>query len=177
MKKVCGAAVLTIATVTLVSAQNVSSVVHGTITKVDAAAKTIVVATGNGAQEVIHFADRTIVRGTVAGAKAAFHGLTEGSEVVAHCTVEGAKKTAVEVNALGKGGLKVVEGTISTVNAGARKVVVKTADGAEQAFDLTAHALAQVGRATAQGAEKAGRVAVHYTEEGGKKVVHFFTAL
>ena len=88
----CGRIRVTLATVTVANGQSVSSVVHGTIRKVDAAAKTIVVATGNGAQEVIHFADRTIVHGTVAGAKEAFHGLKEGAEVVAHCTVAGDEK-------------------------------------------------------------------------------------
>jgi hypothetical protein len=110
----------------------------------------------------------------VAGSKDTFQGLKEGSEVVIHTTGTGAKKTAVEVDNLSKDGLKSTEGTITKVDAGTKKIVVKAADGTEQTFDMTAHAAAEAGKATAAGTEKAGKATVYYTEEGGKKVVHFF---
>jgi len=167
------ACVLTIAAGALLNAQGVSSVVTGTIKKIDAGARTIAVATANGTEEVVEFSDKTIVHGTSTGAKDAFKGLKEGAEIAAHYTVSGSKKVASEVDNLGKGGLRVVEGTVTKVDAGAKTVAVKTADGSVQVFDVTASAAADLGK----GAAKAGKISVHYTEEGGKKVAHFFKQL
>ena len=174
MKIVLKAAALVLGVAVAAGAQDVASVVHGTVKKVDAATKTAVISTGKGAEEVVQFTDKTVVHGTVAGSKDAFQGLKEGSEVVIRTTGTGAKKTAVEVDNLSKDGLKSAEVTITKVDAGTKKVVVKTADGAEQTYDMTAHAAAEAGKATAAGTEKAGKTTVYYTEEGGKKVVHFF---
>jgi hypothetical protein len=174
MKKVMSAAALVLGVSTMVGAQDVVTAVHGTIKKIDAGAKTVVVATDKGAEEVIHFTDKTVVHGSVVGAKDAFHGLKEGSEIVAHYTAKGAQKTAVEVDRLGKEGLKVLEGTVSSVGAGSKTVVLKAADGSEQAFDVSTHAVSEFGKATAKGTDKAAKVSVYYTEEGGKKIAHFF---
>ena len=151
-----------------------ASVIHGTVKKVDSAAKTVAVATANGAEEVVRFTDKTIVHGTAAGAKDAWQGIQQGSEIVVHATGTGASKTAVEVDNLGKGGLRVAEGTISKVGDGGKTVVVKTANGAEETFDVTANAVGEASKTAAQGAEKAGRYGVYYTEEAGKKIAHFF---
>jgi hypothetical protein len=171
MKKML-ACLLTITT-TFVYAQTVSSVVHGTIKKIDAGAKTIAVSTVDGTEEVLEFSDKTIVHGSVAGAKDVFKGLKEGGEVVAHYSVSGAKKTAVEVDSISKGSMRVVEGTVTKVDAGTKTVVVKTADGSETVFKATGTAVTDLGK----GASKAGKVMVHYSEEGGTKIVHFFKKL
>lgn len=147
----------------VLGAQTRPSVVQGTIKRLDAATRTAVVATANGAEEVIEFGDKTVVHGTVAASKDAFRGLKVGSEVVAQYTVTGSKKVAVEVDDLGRDGLKSIDGTITRVDAATRKVVVKLADGTEQTFDMAAHVAAETGRAT-----------VRYTEEAGRKIVHFF---
>ena len=101
--------VLKIAAGVLLNAQGASSVVNGTIKKIDAGAKTITIATANGAEEVVEFSDKTIVHGTATGAKDAFKGLKEGAEIAAHYTASGTKKVASEVDNLGTGGLRVVE--------------------------------------------------------------------
>src|SRR5579871_634149 len=85
--------------------------VHGTVSKVDSTAKTMVVKTKDGTEHTLHFVGKTTVHGTEAGAKDTFHGVKEGSEVVAHYTEKGSEKTAVEVDQVGKGGLKATEGT------------------------------------------------------------------
>jgi hypothetical protein len=169
MQKVL-ACVLTVAAAALLSAQGLSSVVQGTIKKIDAGAKTVAITTANGVQEVVEFSDKTVVHGTVVGAKGAFGGLTEGTEVVARYTTSGGKKIASEVDHVGKDGLKVAEGTVTKVSAGGKTVAVKMADGTEQVFDATEDAAGDVGK----GAEKASKVTVHYAEEGGRKVAHFF---
>jgi len=121
------------------AADDVVSAVHGTITKVDAGAKTVTVKTKDGTEHTVHFVDKTTVHGaeaTASGTKDTMHGLKEGSEVVAHYTEKGGEKTAVEVDRVGKDGVKALDGTVSKVGKGGKTVVVKTADGTEHTFDV-----------------------------------------
>jgi hypothetical protein len=146
------------------------SAVHGTISKIDSGAKTIVVKTADGTEHAFHFIEKTTFHGTEAGAKDTFHGLKEGTEVVAHYTAKGTENTAVEVDKVGKDGLKSLNGTVSEIDRGGKKLVVKSADGTEQAFKIADHAAAETG----QGVEKSAKVTVYYTEDAGKKIAHFF---
>jgi hypothetical protein len=163
--------------VMLVAADDVVTAVHGTVTKVDAASKTIVVKTKDGTEHTIHFVDTTTVHGgeaVGAGAKDSFHGVTEGSEVVAHYTVKGTDKTAVEVDKAGKDGYKSVEGTITKIGEGGKTVTVKAADGTEHTFEVAGHGTKVAAVDTGKGTEKGAKVTVYYTESAGKKVGHFF---
>lgn len=144
--------------------------VHGTISRIDKTAKTIVVKTADGTEQTFRFVGKTAVHGTEAGAKDTFHGLTEGSEVVAHYTTKGADKTAVEVDKVGKDGLKTANGTVSEVDNGGKTLVVKTSDGTQQSFKVAGHAAQETGA----GVKKSAKVTVYYTEDAGKKVVHWF---
>src|ERR1019366_6599344 len=63
------------------AAQDVVTAVHGTITKLDSASRTMVVKTKDGTEHTIKFADKTAVHGaresakaTETGAKDTFHG-------------------------------------------------------------------------------------------------------
>jgi hypothetical protein len=159
------------------AAQDVVSAVHGTITKLDSAAKTGVVKTKDGTEHTVKFVDRTSVRGvdaTAAGGKDAFHGLTEGTEVVAHYTTKGTENTAVEVDKVGKDGIKSVDGTVTHIDRGAKTLAVKGADGTEETFRLSDHAVADAGKDVVKGSEKSAKVTVYYTEVAGKKTAHFF---
>jgi hypothetical protein len=159
------------------AAQDVVSAVHGTITKLDSATKTAAVKTKDGTEHSIKFVDKTTVQGvdaTAAGSKDAFHGLTEGTEVVAHYTAKGTEKTAVEVDKVGKDGIHEVDGTVTHIDRGAKTIAVKTADGTEQTFRLTDHAVADAGKDVAKGTEKSAKVTVYYTEVAGKKTARFF---
>jgi hypothetical protein len=158
-------------------AQDVVSAVHGTITKLDSAAKTGVVKTKDGTEHTVKFVDKTTVHGvdaTAAGSKDAFHGLTVGSEVVAHYTTKGTEETAVEVDKVGKGGIKSVDGTVTHIDRGSKTLAVKAADGTEETFRLSDHAVADAGKDVVKGSEKSVKVTVYYTEEAGKKTAHFF---
>jgi len=166
------------------AAQDVVSAVHGTVTKVDSATKTIVVKTKDGTEHTIKFVGKTAVHGVDAGAKATdagakdiFHGLKEGTEVVAHYTEKGTEKTAVEVDNVGKDGIKSVDGTITHIDRGTKTVAVKTADGTEETFKLSGHAADDAGKDIEKGTEKTTKVTVYYTEEAGKKTAHFFEKL
>ncbi len=144
--------------------------VHGTITKVDAGTKSIVVKSKDGSEDTLKFVDKTTVHGTTDMA----HGLIVGADVVAHYTTEGTEKTAVEVDKVGKDGLKSVDGTITHIDRAGKTVAVKTAAGTEETFKLSGHAAADAGKDIEKGTDKSAKVTVYYTEESGKKVAHFF---
>jgi hypothetical protein len=163
-----------------VADEDIVTAVHGTVTKVDAGAKTIAVKTVDGTEHTFHFVDKTTVHGahaTAAGAKDAFHGITEGSEVVAHYTAKGAEETAVEVDKVGKGGMHAVEGTVTHVSEDGKTVVVKAADGTEDSFRVAGRDTVVSAKDIGKGTEKGGKVTVYYTEGAGKKVAHFFEKL
>jgi hypothetical protein len=64
----------------------------GVVLRLDATAKTVVVKLGDGTERTFHVVKRTTVHGTqeaASGAKDAFHGLKEGSEVAIHYTAKG----------------------------------------------------------------------------------------
>jgi hypothetical protein len=150
---------------------------HGTITKIDRTAKTIAVKTADGTEHTLYWAKDTSVHGVKAGdlaAKDSWHGLKEGSEVVAHSTQRGTRDTALEVDKVGDNGLKRTEGTVKEIDRGGKKLVVESADGTEHTFSLTTHAAADAGKDMAAGTEKGAKVAVYSTEEAGHSVAHFF---
>jgi len=162
------------------AADDVVSAIHGVVTKTDAATKTIVVKADDGTEHTIHFVGKTTVKGaddTAAGAKDTFHGIKEGSEVVAHYTVKGTEKTGVEIDKVGKDGMKSVDGTVTKVGKDGKTVVVKSADGTEHTFEVAGHDTKATAKDIGTGADKTGKVTVYYTEEGGKKVAHFFKKL
>ena len=170
--------ILSVGFVTLVfAAEDVVTAVEGTVKRVDASTKTVVVATADGTEHTVHFVKKTAVHGwdaTDASAKDGMHGVKEGSHVVAHYTAKGTEKTAQELDRVGEGGLKVTEGTVSKIDRGGKVLAVKTADGTEATYKISEHAVVDAGKETGKGVEKASKVTVYYTEEGGKKVVHFF---
>jgi hypothetical protein len=162
------------------AADDVVTAVHGTITKLDSGTKTMAVKTKDGTIHTVHFVDKTAVSGadkTAAGAKDAFKGLSEGSEVVVHYSEKGGEKTATEVEKVGKGGLSYVDGTVTKVGEGGKTVVVKTADGTEHTFTVAGKDTAEAAKSVGRAADKTGKTTVYYTEEGGKKVAHFFEKL
>ncbi len=148
--------------------------VHGTVSKIDAGSKTVAIKTKDGTVTTLHWAGKTTVHGTEAGAKGTFKGLKEGSEVVAHYTDKGADKTAVEVDNVGKDGLKETEGTVTDIDRGSKTLAVKTADGSVQTFKMADHASEDAGKDVGHATEKSAKVTVYYTEDAGKKVAHFF---
>jgi len=167
---------LTVATLLVFAAyaaDDVVSAVHGTVTKVDSATKTMVVKAKDGTEHTVHYTDKTVVWGadkTAAGAKDTYKGIATGSEVVVRYTEKGGEKSAMEVDKVGKDGLKYVDGTVEKVGDDGKTVTVKAADGTE-------HTFAVVGKGIGAGATKGGKATVYYTEEGGKKVAHFFEKL
>jgi hypothetical protein len=168
-----------------------TDVVHavaGTVTKVDAAAKTVAIKTANGTVEVLKFTDKTTIEGTEAAGKAvattgsaAFSATKEGSDVIAHYVVRGSEKTATGVHEVGKGTLKVSKGVVTAVDSGAKTVSVKTADGAVETYHMSEKAGVETSRGVVKGAEATGQglkvgaeVTVSFTESTGRKIAHLF---
>ncbi len=152
-------------------------VLVGTVLRLDAAAKTVVVKLADGTEHTVHFVGRTTVHGAEAagvGAQDAFCGLKEGSEIAVHYTAKGTEETADEVDRIGKDGLKATEATVTRVDTGAKTITVKTAGGAEETYRLTGNAAKEVGKGTTNGVERSAKVTVFYTEQAGHKVAHFF---
>jgi hypothetical protein len=67
-----------------------------------------------------------------------------------------------------------VHGTVEKVDSPGKTIVVKTADGTEKTFMLSAHAVGDSGKEIGKGTEKGTKVVVYSTEDAGKKVAHFF---
>jgi len=155
------------------AADDVVSALHGTVTKVDSASKTIVVKAKDGTEQTVHYTEKTAVWGadkTAEGAKDTYKGVAAGSEVVVQYTEKAGEKSATEVDKVGKDGMKYVDGTVEKVAADGKTVTVKAADGTE-------HTFAVAGKAVATSATKGGKATVYYTDEGGKMVAHFFEKL
>jgi hypothetical protein len=174
MKRLLQMGTLMAFSISVCLAAEVTIAVHGTVTKVDEAAKTIVVKTKEGVEHTVHFVDATAVHGLEVGAKDTFKGVKEGTEVVVHYTVTGAEKTAMEVDRVGKGGMKSTEVVAGDIDKGGKSIAVKAKDGTIETFKIADHATEDAGKDIVKGSEKAAKVTVYYTEEGGKKVVHFF---
>ena len=150
-----------------------ASAVVATVKTVDRGTKTVSSKPRRERNTRIHFVGRTVAHGaeaTAKGSKDAFMGMKEGDEVIVHYSMKGGDKMAEEVDHVGKDGLKVAIVTVKSVDHAAKTVAVKTAEGGEETYHLTAMATKESG----QGLEKAGNVTVYYTEEGGKKVAHYF---
>lgn len=158
------------------TAQDVVHAVDGTVKKVDAGTKTVVVETKDGTEHTFHYTGDVAVDGakdTKTGAVDSAHGITVGSKVAVHYTVEGGKETAHEVDKIGDDGMKATDGTVTHVDKGAKTIAVKTADGTVETFHLTDRAAKDTGKGVAEGTDKTAKVTVYYTEKAGVKTAHF----
>jgi len=159
------------------AAEDAVTAVHGTVTKIDKDAKTVTIKTADGAERAFHWSKETSVHGAKsasAAGKESWHGVKEGSEVVAHYTKRGTEDTALEIDKVGDQGLKKTEGTVKEIDRGGKKLVIKTTDGAEHTFKLTGHAAEDAGKDVTAATEKGAKVAVYSTKSAGKAVAHFF---
>jgi hypothetical protein len=152
------------------AADDVTTAVRGVVTKVDKTTKTVTVKSADGTEHSVKIAGKVIVHGTTEG----WDGLKEGSEVAIHSTEKGGKNTGVEIDKIGKEGMKDAKGTITKFDRGTKTISIKTADGTEKTFEMTNSAAKDSGKAIAAGSEKSAKVTVYYTEKAGKSIAHFF---
>src|ERR1700692_4884065 len=87
--------------IAIFAADDVVTAVEGTVKKVDAGTKTVVVKTADGTEHTLHVVKKTTVHGwnaPEAAAKDGMHGVKEGSTVLVHYTVKGTEKSAQEMD-------------------------------------------------------------------------------
>jgi Cu/Ag efflux protein CusF len=165
----------------LVAQSQIEHAVVGSVRKVDRSAKTITVKMADGTEETLKYTERTTMQGVRSGAKAAGVAAREGEHVVVRYTGEGAAKTAVTVERLGRAASSVAEGTVKEIDRGTRTFVVKSGDGAEETFRLAERGIVDSSEGAARAGEVAGRegerVTVYYTEEAGRKMAHLVKRL
>jgi hypothetical protein len=180
IKTLAMVSVLALSTSLSLAAQDVVHAVDGTVKKVDAGTKTLVVDGKDGTVHTFHYTKDVTVDGakdTEKGTVDAAHGVEEGSKVAVHYTVAGGKETAHEIDKIGDDGLKATDGTVSHIDRGAKTIAVKTADGSEQTFHMTDRAAKDTGKDIAEGADKSAKVTVYYTEKAGVKTAHFVKSI
>jgi hypothetical protein len=160
----------------------VEHAIAGELRKVDYAAKTLVVRATNGVDEAFKFAGQVPVHGADGVTRlgdAARQDSFEGASVVVHYTGEGVNKTVVAIDHIGKHTLRVAKGTLVRLDDAGTFVVIKTAEGVEETFQLTRdvvidtlRGLEEAARATSHAIKKGAEVTVHYTDEGGRRVAY-----
>lgn len=143
---------------------------EGTVEQTYRAANTVIVSTADGLKHLFHLTRKTVVHGAESGTADALRGLATGSTVVVHYSTVDGKRTALEFDRLGGDGLKSVEGVITRVDRGGRRIWIRLPDGSRQSLRLAERAAGNVGRVAADSA----KVVVYYTDESGQRVVHYF---
>jgi hypothetical protein len=147
--------------------------VDGTVEKVDAGTKTVVVKAADGTDHTFHYVGDVTVHGSKDVARGTVNGVKEGSKVAVHYTADGSKETAHEFDNIGDDGLKATDGTVTHIDRGAKTIAVKTSDGSVDTFHFTDHAAKDTGEDIGKGTEKSAKVTVYYTEKAGVKTAHF----
>jgi hypothetical protein len=112
----------------------------------------------DGTEHTLRVGAGAAVHGTEVAAQGTFQGLKENTEVVVRYTRKGTRETALEVETVGKNGLKALEGTVSELDRATKKLVVQTADGTKETFALTTRTTADAGKDIASHTEKATKV-------------------
>jgi hypothetical protein len=87
-----------------------------------------------------------------------------------HYVADAAGKTAVEIDRVGDGGLKVADGVEIRIDRSARKLTIKLSDDSLLRLRLTDRAAHDVGSDVASKT----RVIVYYADAGGEHVAHYF---
>lgn len=163
------------------AAQNVAGALEGTVEKIDAGAKTVVVDTADGTKHTFHYASDVTVHGAQkagegisSASRGTVRGLQDGGKVAVHYTDVGGRDTAHEFDRLGKDGLQRADGTVTGIDRAAKTISIRTADGARETFHLTDTAAKDTGRDLDKATGKTAKVSVYYTEVAGVKTAHFF---
>jgi Cu/Ag efflux protein CusF len=153
----------------------------GELAKVDTEAKKITIRAVDGTEHAVSYGGRTIVHGLKGTARAADLAGKEGSPVVVRYTGAAGRETADHIDVFGHDALKTTEGTLTQVDKAAHKVVVKSADGVDETYDLGRDSAIDTKDGLVDVAHFAGKegdhVIVYHTEEGGRKVVHLLKHL
>ena len=143
---------------------------EGTMNKFYRGANVMIVTTIDGVEHAYRFTRDLVVHGGKTPDVSALEGLSQGSTVVVHYTVQGAEQDAREVDVVGAEGLEIAEGVVTRVDRGRGEITVRYSNGRAEAFKLTERATAEAGSTAPAGT----KVTIYYSDEHGHKVAHFF---
>jgi hypothetical protein len=148
---------------------------HGTLEKVDASARTIIVKMRDGDEASLHFDDATVVHGLGPLENAAMLAGEEGMNVVVRYTDD---KMARSIVLTGGAAFDLAIGTVVTFDRTAKTLLVTSVDGTKQLFQLgeyctinTARGVEEVLTTSGHVLKKGGLVVLYFSEESGRKVV------
>jgi hypothetical protein len=143
----------------------------GTIDQFDKVTHRAVVTTADGVRHLLHMTSRTSVHGGAEAAGDPFAELEDGTHVAVHYVETDGRKEAIEIDRIGDDGLSVVDGTVTDIDRGAKKLTLQLTDGKRVTLRLTERATRDVGKDVRTQA----RVIVYYANENGDLVAHYFT--
>jgi hypothetical protein len=142
----------------------------GTVEKFYAVTHSAIVKTADGVRHLVRLTRRTAVHGAGPAAEDAFSRLEEGGVVAVHYVTDATGKTAVEIDRVGDGGLKVADGVVVGIDRSTRKLTIQLSDDSRLTFRLTDRAAHHVGSDVASKT----RVIVYYADDGAEYVAHYF---
>ena len=127
---------------------------------------TLLVKTSDGVEHLVHVTKGT----TVHGGTTSLDSLKPGTAVVVHYTVKGIQASADEIDRIGPEGLRVNEGTVTSVDRTRKRITIAFSNGTTETLRLTQHAAEESDGEV----NKGSRVIVYYSDESGQRVAHYF---
>src|SRR3954463_12023255 len=110
---------------------------EGTMKKFYRGANVGMVTPIDGVEHAYRFTRDLVVHGGKGTDGSALEGLSEGSTVVVHYSVQGTEQSAREIDVIGVDGLEIVEATVTRVDLGRGQISVRYANGKTDVFTLT----------------------------------------
>lgn len=156
----------------------------GTIEKIDPDNQTITVRSNGDVVTAFKWAAKATAHGIKEGAIWTAYASHIGANVVVHSVKIAGVETIKGIEWFGQGTTKVVEGTIRYVGKNGKKIGLIIANGAEEIYEVSEHALVKTGKAAYHGAKvvakdtaKGAVATIHFVEKEGKKTIHFIEYL
>jgi hypothetical protein len=134
----------------------------------------VIVKTMDGVEHVYNFTKDLIVHGGKKPGVEALEGLREGTTVVVHYSISGAKASAQEIDVLGDEGLRMTEGVVKNIDRRKREITIKFETGETETFQMTSRAAAESEAILPDASGSPTRIILYYSDETGHKVAHYF---
>lgn len=147
---------------------------EGTVDREYGAANTLIVKTKDGVEHVFHYTKDLVFHGGKDTSADALKDLRAGTTVVVHYSMAGGEASAVEVDRIDNGGLKITEGVVTRIDRRQKQITVRFGDGTTETFALTERAAADAGKDVDDAVNGTTKVTVYFTDEAGNRVAHFF---
>lgn len=164
------------------TAQEIVHALTGTVSAIDADAKTITVATDDGSDGTFHYltdshASMKFDKAMRTDATAPGDFKQQGAQVIVYYFGTGGGRTVVAVKSLGAGPFTTTSGTVVKYDKKEHSLVVKDQSGATQSFNITASTIAETDAGVTEGLKfdprRDEKVIVSSTGSGGSSTAVF----